>query len=507
MTYRTSDASGSRGRVAFVAGPCRTVLAALACACAVTACGSDSAPTDAGDARPEDGAGEFTDVARDGAVGDCGPDAAEPAGFHVAVDGTPDGDGSRARPWDLATALAHPAAVQPGDTIWLHGGVYAGDFTATLTGTEAAPITVRSYPGDWATIDGGTSDATTFSLQGEWAIYRDFEVTNSRADRWGGRPEGMYVLGPHLKVINLILHDLGNCGYWSSAVDLELYGCLIYNNGYDDADRAHGHGVYTQNLDGTKHIEDNVIFNGYSFGIHAYTEGGAIQGFEIVGNVWFMSGAAAAGTDTLKDNCLVGGLQPAARIVLRENLGWAPSPGERSVRLGYDFAPNEDVALFDNYFAGQTNFAQPWNSITMTGNTFYGDLPGVDVAGYPDNTYVTARPAENRVFVRPNRYETGRAHVVVYNWTLADTVDVDLGGVLAVGADYEVRNAQNWFAGPIAAGTFDGNPLRLPLTGLSPAQPYGSPTAIDAGEMTGTEFNVFVVRRNPAACPDFPARP
>jgi hypothetical protein len=477
------------------------MIRAVAWACAAgllaAACGSAGG---AGDAGADDAASDYADVAHEGALGDCGPDAGPPAGFHVTVDGTPAGDGSLAAPWDLATALAQPAAVRPGDTIWLHGGVYRGAFSSSLAGSDGAPITVRTWPGDWATIDGGPSDEITLVLQGEWAIYRDFEVTNSREARGGGRPEGMHVLGPQLKLINLLLHDLGNCGYWTPAVDLELYGCLIYNNGYDDSDRAHGHGVYTQNLEGTKHIEDNVIFNGYSYGIHAYTEGGAIQGFEIAGNVWFMTGVAAAGTDTLKDNCLVGGLQPAARIVLRENMGWAPSPDERSVRLGYDYEPNEDVALTGNYFVGETNFARAWNSIAMTGNTFYGPLQNIDPAAYPDNIYVAERPAEARVFVRPNRYETGRAHVVVYNWALADAVDVDLSGVLTVGATFEVRNAQNWFAGPVAGGTYDGSPVALPMTGLSPAQPIGSPAAIDPSETTGREFNVFVVRQDPGSC-------
>src|SRR6185503_14213734 len=84
----------------------------------------------------------------------CTPGTKDPPGFHVAVNGTPAGDGSAASPWDLPTALLHPPSVQPGDTIWLHGGVYKGAFVAKLDGADAMPITVRSYPGEWATLDG-----------------------------------------------------------------------------------------------------------------------------------------------------------------------------------------------------------------------------------------------------------------------------------------------------------------------------------------------------------------
>jgi hypothetical protein len=155
--------------------------------------------------------------------------------------------------------------------------------------------------------------------------------------------------------------------------------------------------------------------------------------------------------------------------------------------------PNDDVVLRDNYIVGQTNFRQPWTSITMTGNTFYGDVLGIDTTGFPANTYLAARPTETRVFVRPDRYDPGRALIVVYNWAGDDTVDVDIGGVLPRDALYEVRNAQDFTGVPVASGTYGGGTLRLPLTGLAPAQPVCTPGGVTAAEQTGREFNVFVL--------------
>src|SRR5438093_12446960 len=73
--------------------------------------------------------------------------------FYVSPTGSPSGDGSFTNPWDLATALAGPAAVTPGSTIWLRGGLYtnAADprgFASTLMGAPDAPIAVRQYPGE-----------------------------------------------------------------------------------------------------------------------------------------------------------------------------------------------------------------------------------------------------------------------------------------------------------------------------------------------------------------------
>lgn len=412
--------------------------------------------------------------------------------FHVAPTGTAGGDGSAAKPWTLAAALAGPAGVAPGDTIWLHGGTYAGSYSSKLTGAPGKPITVRAVSGERATIDGKGSSSTTLTLNGAWAIYWGFEVTNSDTNRWGPRPEGVYVGGKELKLVNLVIHDGGNNGFWAPAENLELYGCLFYNQGYDESDRGHGHALYTQNQTGTKRIVDNILWGGYSFGIHAYTEGGFIEGYEIVGNTWFNAGVASS-VSGHKDDCLVGGLKPADRILLRENMSWAPTGKTRTVQLGYGAAPNGSLKLEDNYFVGEVNLSKPWTTVTITGNTFYSSLAGVDPKLYPQNTYLTAAPTTPKVFVRPNLYEPGRAHVIVYNWGGAQTVDVDLSKVLKVGASYEVRDAQNVFAAPVKAGTYPGGAVALPMTGLTPAQPVGSPGQIKPANYTGAAFNVFVV--------------
>ena len=65
------------------------------------------------------------------------------ADWFVAPSGSPTGNGTKDNPWDIETALRHPAAVQPGDNIWLRGGTYSGVFLSELTGTAAQPIVVR----------------------------------------------------------------------------------------------------------------------------------------------------------------------------------------------------------------------------------------------------------------------------------------------------------------------------------------------------------------------------
>src|SRR5438552_14819833 len=70
------------------------------------------------------------------------------AGFYASPDGSAGGDGSRMRPWDLATALTGGSGrrVQPGDTVRLRGGSYRGPFARMLPGRPSRTIVGRQYP-------------------------------------------------------------------------------------------------------------------------------------------------------------------------------------------------------------------------------------------------------------------------------------------------------------------------------------------------------------------------
>lgn len=150
------------------------------------------------------------------------------------------GDGSFQAPWSLTAALAHPAAVKPGDTIWLRGGVYYGMFTSKLQGTQGAPIIVRQYPGETAILDQNDSrNGAILRVEGGWTWFWGFEIRNSNPTRVlsvaGSNPDerranSVDVYGDAVKLINLIIHDTGQGpGMWSQAENTEAYGCIIYN--------------------------------------------------------------------------------------------------------------------------------------------------------------------------------------------------------------------------------------------------------------------------------------
>ena len=469
----------------------------------------------------------------------------EGASFYVATNGTAVGDGSIAHPWDLQTALRDNtkaansnSVVKPGDTIWLLGGVYRGGITSYLTGSEQMPIGVRQYAGERATIQATNCSTLGLLIQGRWANYWGFEVSNSDTNRTLARGTGVDVQGPGTRLINLVVHDTGvGIDCWTEATNSEIHGCLIYNNGYQgpEPDRGHGHGIYAQSSEPGHALGENIIFNQFGYGIHCYAEGGLLWGFRIEGNTSFNNGAISR-SGSRAGNLLVGGYTPVRDLNLLNNFGYhTPGAGGFNLQLGYGqiqkgLYSNRDVIARSNYFGGGYVSVVYWTNLTLTDNTFallagnvrFDPGPGAESHVWNHNRYflsaasaysymgtnltfanwktatgfdadselASQHPTGVQVFVRTNAYEPGRAHIIVYNWDIKDAVEVDVSGVMAAGTTYEVRNAQDFFGAVVLTGKYDGQPLRLPMTGLSVAKPIGFDTAPSP---TGPEFNVFML--------------
>lgn len=419
--------------------------------------------------------------------------------FFAAPGGTASGDGSPARPWDLASGLAARGKISPGDTLWLRGGTYRGVFTAALEGTASAPVVVRGYPGERVTIDG------TLHLAGAFSWYRDFEVTSS-AKRRLSRESGPYpkdvprgdlstVEGPEtgagLKLIDVVAHDLASVMLWKEAVDMEIEGCLVYYNGWMAPDRGHGHGLYVQNVSGTKRIAGNVVFRNFDNGIQAYgSEKAGLDNLDIEGNTIFGNGETV---DDPANNILIGGGRVAENSRVVDNLLYFSAFAHGiQINLGYDpyGAGAAHAQVRGNYLGnGEIRMNDKNREIDFERNTVFSAPAHFDARRYPKNAYVSSRPARSRVFVRPDRYAPGRAIVTVFNWARRPWVEADLSGALARGERYEVRDAQDYFGAPVSTGTYTGAAVRLPMKAFPPAEPVGWKRP----PPTGPDFNVFVI--------------
>jgi len=433
--------------------------------------------------------------------------------LYVSPTGKPGASGTRAAPLDLYSVLAARAPVKPGDTVWLLEGTYPAPvekgkrvaFTSRLAGTKDQPIILRAEPGKRVTLDGW------MVIQGRDTWYWGFEVGDSHYTdktsaglKRAGTGTGVNVFGPRTKFINLDVHDGAmGFGFWSPAVDAEIYGCIIHDFGFGDPGRGrgHGHAIYTQNETGTKRIVDNVMFNGFGWNLHVYTQQGQVKGYHIEGNISFSPGMRI--NDPPKDNYLLCAYQPLDRITFINNVAYHPETGgwRPNVRLSTYKKKNIAGVCKGNYIMGLKGLqVQQWQRMEISGNTVWapetllavgaaeGDkwvvdgntyIAPADRKGFNDKTFAeyrkatgfdansrlieAERPTENFIFVRPNRYEPGRGHVAVFNWENKDPVTVDLSAVLKKGARFVVHNVQDLYGKPVAEGTFDGNPVTLPM--------------------------------------------
>jgi len=433
----------------------------------------------------------------------CLAASAKATDFYVSPSASANGTGTFSNPWRLQDALDQPSAVHPGDTIWLRGGTYSGIFVSYLEGTSASPIIVRQYSGEQATLDGGSSTTANLSVRGSYTWFWGFEIKNSDTQRQSSqsgsnptdihRGDGVQIWQTQnesgLKFINLIIHDTRQgFSFWQEAIDAEINGCIIYYNGWNGADRGHGHGIYTQNNTGTKHIVNNVIFENFDHGIQGYGSSSAyLKNYDIQGNTFSSSGLIAVPDGGR--NFLIGGDSTAQNLTITNNFFYYKSllGPDSAFQLGYNVGCS-GTTVTGNYISNNTVF-DSCSPTSMTGNTFYGTTSGFSHSSYPSNTYTTSRPSGVQVFVRASPYEAGRANITVFNWPNQSSVSVDLSAVLGVGTAYEIRNAQDFFGAPVLSGTYSGGSVSLPMTGLSVAAPIGWA----APSITGPEFNAFVV--------------
>ena len=432
-----------------------------------------------------------------------------PVGIFASPTGISSATGTIDDPLDLATALASTSIVQQGETLWLMEGTYRGSFTSNLRGTSLLPISVKPLPGKRAIIDGNNlSGSSALSIKGEWTNYYGLEVMSSStthvSSETGSNPtdlvtnSGVTVTGPNTKVINFIVHDNVGSGMnsWSNAPDSELYGNIIYNNGWTGPDRGHGHAIYAQNNTGTKKLTNNIIFFGYGTGIHVYTEGGQMNNFDVQHNTWFMTGASDPRASQKKDNCLIGGFQPVNNLTLKNNLGY--SENSRGTRLGYGGnVTSQDAVLADNYLNENFWVAGEWTSLDISNTSVFRGLTGSAssfIANGASGNIVQSTPPGigNKVFVKANDHDPRRARIVIYNHDDAATVDVDLNTVLKTGEAYRIHSSFALFEAPMTEGVYDGSPVSIPMGTIAPPQPTGSNDVTDE-DYPHKKFGVFIV--------------
>lgn len=220
----------------------RMLMSALLCAAAVAACDADGTleVTDPGEAR---------------------------AGWYVAPDGSEDGAGTPESPWDLATALGGAnGRVQPGDTVWIRGGIYPDGGTLTAGGSATAYVTFSGYPGETAII------RQQFSGTASYVVIQRL-VFEGPID---GATNQVYLHDCHHVVFTR--NEIRNGDFHAGlSVDESHHFVITYNYIHDNGrDASHDHGIYFKTTTGPGTvIADNLLVRNAARGLSLHDNSGA----------------------------------------------------------------------------------------------------------------------------------------------------------------------------------------------------------------------------------------
>lgn len=312
--------------------------------------------------------------------------------------------------------------ILPGDVLLLRGGNYAGTVPDTINGTEAAPVIIKSYPGELAVFNDG------LTVNGTNLVFQDVEIaypgwTTRTTALSGSNPADIPVKdlqapGANVSFLDCRIHDLRLTFF--SGVGGDITGCHIYNIGWLGLDRGHGHGIYSQNGASPgaaeKQYRYNIVHDCYGWGFHVWDETSYLSNYLCEYNISFKNGSPASYP---RPNILHGGGRLSDNVDYKYNY----THGGRGNELGYS-AGLTDLVLISNYWPDGVTKVNC--TITEETDNYYGSAIG------------------NQVFVLP--YKTGIAHVAIYNQAGSNSVSVDLSTVdgLSQGDTVHAHNAQDY---------------------------------------------------------------
>jgi parallel beta-helix repeat protein len=234
----------------------------------------------------------------------------------VAAPGGADGGaGTESTPYATVQRLVE--TLTPGQTGCLRAGVYEQDVTLEHGGRAGAPIILRSYPGERATLVGRLrlvpgASYTTISDLALVGLEHGHQCSKMCASPTVDANHTSFinddVTNDHADTICFLLGDSG--GVWGTADNTTIEHDRIHDCGALPATN-YDHGIYVEESHGSR-IVSNLIYDNADRGIQLYPQaiGTLIRGNVIAGNgegVDFgASGQQSSNDNTVEDNIITG---------------------------------------------------------------------------------------------------------------------------------------------------------------------------------------------------------
>lgn len=289
----------------------------------------------------------------------------------------------------------------PGDTLYLRGGTYAGDwvFAQNMSGTSQAPVSIRPYNGESVVFNGSVE------IWGNYINLYDLDFTDTR-DRHIVT-KGVYIAGTGINVYGCHIQKMHASGIsWYGHGPSEISENWIEDNGYLDAnDNGHGYCIYAHNETPGEHLcqRNLMIWQRERYTWHCFTASNIpLYDFSVYDNV-FDGAVHAGGGQGLKNYKHERNVHNDAWTQLGKYL-WDEAEYQN------DGTSIKDNLFIHTYFAIDYGSSEPlpnaWANLTESGN----------IAWNPPRAYEYDRSGYS-VEAQPSHYEQFIPFTISARWS------------------------------------------------------------------------------------------
>jgi hypothetical protein len=233
--------------------------------------------------------------------------------YYVSTDGADTNSGASTNaPWRTIQKAANTLA--PGDTAFVRSGIYNEAVTVNVSGSAAGGyVTLQSYPGETAIVDGTT---LPFPSQDNYGLFlitghsyiaiQGFEIRNYKTNSNSLVPAGVWISGAShdISIISNRIHDIANTNKSGNAYGMEVWG--------DSAAQSITNVIF----------RGNELFNLKTGNSESFSLDGNVNGFEVSGNSVHDNNNIGIGFIGYEGVCSDASQDYARNGVCRSNLVW-----------------------------------------------------------------------------------------------------------------------------------------------------------------------------------------
>lgn len=310
--------------------------------------------------------------------------------YFVSTSGSDSNDGrSEATPFRSLQRAAR--VVEPGDVVWVRGGVYSSNVAFERSGTSDAPIVFESYPGECAIFD-GSGQARLQRLQFwnlSFNVFRNFVVRNSPG-------EGIYLSSVNnSQFTHLRLHHNAMSGILSMYGNENLFSRFVSHDNFDRPNGGDADGISVSSGNGNR-VSNCVTYNNSDDGVDTWLSTNSV----VDSCVSFSNGFSGGDGNGFK----AGGDNRQVDTVVRRSVAFGNRTSGFTWNSGKGVTLEYNTAFNNGLYGFVANSATERNNLAISNGAgpFSGD-PGRNTQvtnswnlGLSGNPFVSSEPSDSR---------------------------------------------------------------------------------------------------------------